>query len=803
MVKMTKKKGSDKVSMKKSKKAPSNPFELRFTKEKFKVLGRKPTHPVGKPGVSRAKSIDKRNATLLQEYKRRNKQNAIVDKRIGENDGTMGEEEKMLKRFAMERMKSNGKQSKFNLGDDEEILTHFGQSLAEVERFEDPRSEDEDDDNKKLDSEFVDKMHFGGFMEKADMEFAEGKANSRKEWIESMISDSRKRKMEKQKNLEESVELTMNLDAKWKDMLTTLSDTGFYTKKVKLIEQEENKDSYDMLMRELVFEPKKAKASDRLKTDEEIVKEEKDKLEKLEKDRLARMEGAVEMEDAENEEEDDDEEEVDEEEGTDDGNDSEEEEEEDGFSDLDEDEAEDLKELIKSKKNAKKMPTTTTVEAIQSEIPYVFDVPEEYDQFLTLFEGRYSPSDNETIISRILKCNHPQLSPDNKAKMERLFVFLIQYIHDAVSAYDPCKKVNSFESNALKIIIVITPYLYDIAKFSPQPCAKVVLNLLLEKYEDYCKNTKEYPGLDTIIFLKLAFLLFPSSDFRHPVATPALTFIAHILSSSKVNSRSSVAGGLYLCAIFLECIQLSKRYSPEVANFLLGIIHMSIPKAKNQIIKIVPPFKVVGPESDFLCNKDINKKTESRTLKLSDIMTHDINPEFCISALSVAISLTSDLVDIWSEHASCHEIFVSFAPLLDQLPCSNYPKSINRSINDLKKKIQSVSTKKNPIKEPPKKMEMLKLYEPKVVEDYDPFQKKRSGNKEKLENDKFIHKIKREMKGAKKDIRADSAFLAKQKAKELRQRDEERQRKTKEILSGLGNQEGDYRKIVNSKKKRR
>ncbi|CAB4056288.1 NOP14 [Lepeophtheirus salmonis] len=701
---MTKKKGSDKVSMKKSKKAPSNPFELRFTKEKFKVLGRKPTHPVGKPGVSRAKSIDKRNATLLQEYKRRNKQNAI----------------------------SNGKQSKFNLGDDEEILTHFGQSLAEVERFEDPRSEDEDDDNKKkLDSEFVDKMHFGGFMEKADMEFAEGKANSRKEWIESMISDSRKRKMEKQKNLEESVELTMNLDAKWKDMLTTLSDTGFYTKKVKLIEQEENKDSYDMLMRELVFEPKKAKASDRLKTDEEIVKEEKDKLEKLEKDRLARMEGAVEMEDAENEEEDDDEEEVDEEEGTDDGNDSEEEEEEDGFSDLDEDEAEDLKELIKSKKNAKKMPTTTTVEAIQSEIPYVFDVPEEYDQFLTLFEGRYSPSDNETIISRILK--------------------------------------------------LITPYLYDIAKFSPQPCAKVVLNLLLEKYEDYCKNTKEYPGLDTIIFLKLAFLLFPSSDFRHPVATPALTFIAHILSSSKVNSRSSVAGGLYLCAIFLECIQLSKRYSPEVANFLLGIIHMSIPKAKNQIIKIVPPFKVVGPESDFLCNKDINKKTESRTLKLSDIMTHDINPEFCISALSVAISLTSDLVDIWSEHASCHEIFVSFAPLRFNL----FPQ------------------KKNPIKEPPKKMEMLKLYEPKVVEDYDPFQKKRSGNKEKLENDKFIHKIKREMKGAKKDIRADSAFLAKQKAKELRQRDEERQRKTKEILSGLGNQEGDYRKIVNSKKKRR
>ncbi|QQP41579.1 Uncharacterized protein FKW44_015998, partial [Caligus rogercresseyi] len=79
-----------------------------------------------------------------------------------------------------------------------------------------------------------------------------------------------------------------------------------------------------------------------------------------------------------------------------------------------------------------------------------------------------------------------------------------------------------------------------------------------------------------------------------------------------------------------------------------------------------------------------------------------------------------------------------------------------------------MSKAKKAIKQPPKKVEMLKLLEPNVVEDYDPFQKKRVGSKEKLESDKFLHKIKREMKGAKKDIRADSAFLAKQKAKEAR-----------------------------------
>ena len=44
-------------------------------------------------------------------------------------------------------------------------------------------------------------------------------------------------------------------------------------------------------MKELVFEPKKAKAQDRLKTDEEIITDQKDLLEKMEELRQKRMRG--------------------------------------------------------------------------------------------------------------------------------------------------------------------------------------------------------------------------------------------------------------------------------------------------------------------------------------------------------------------------------------------------------------------------------------------------------------------------------------------------------------------------------
>ena len=78
---------SDLTKVKKQKK--QNPFEIRFVKEKHQVLNRKLKTDVGKPGISRAKAIQKRKDTLLQESKRRNKNNVFLDKRIGEKDSSL------------------------------------------------------------------------------------------------------------------------------------------------------------------------------------------------------------------------------------------------------------------------------------------------------------------------------------------------------------------------------------------------------------------------------------------------------------------------------------------------------------------------------------------------------------------------------------------------------------------------------------------------------------------------------------------------------------------------------------------
>ena len=102
-----------------------------------------------------------------------------------------------------------------------------------------------------------------------------------------------------------------------------------------------------------------------------------------------------------------------------------------------------------------------------------------------------------------------------------------------------------------------------------------------------------------------------------------------------------------------------------------------------------------------------------------------------------------------------------------------------------------------------KPVTMLKLYEPELEDNFDPFQKKHVGSREKLEMDKLQHKVKREKKSAKKDLRKDAAFLAKHKAKEAREKVRERLQKTRSIMSGLGSQEGEYKRFLASKKKQK
>ena len=120
---------------------------------------------------------------MLKEYDEKGRTGGIVDRRFGENDPTMSLEERMLERFTKERQRAS-KGIAFNLEDDDD-LTHYGQSLSKLDDFDNVGlrmgSDDEEETSGaysalyitsliclssplgQLGREVVSKTHFGGF----------------------------------------------------------------------------------------------------------------------------------------------------------------------------------------------------------------------------------------------------------------------------------------------------------------------------------------------------------------------------------------------------------------------------------------------------------------------------------------------------------------------------------------------------------------------------------------------------------------------------------------------------------------
>ncbi|XP_072262617.1 nucleolar protein 14 [Pyxicephalus adspersus] len=851
-----------------------NPFEVKINKQKFNVLGKKSKHDVGLPGVSKSKAIKKRKETLLKEYQQRGKSSMFMDKRFGEYDTKLTPEEKMMKRFAMERQRNVDKKTMYNLNEEEE-LTHYGQSLAALEKLNDPVDSDSDTEERGALSAALTAAHFGGgglLRKKAPSEQNEEepeKPKTRKELIEELIAKSKTEKRERQTQREKALELTEKLDSDWKSIQSLLAHKT--PKSERKTEAEKPKpDDYDKIVRELGFEMK-AQPSDRMKSEQEIAREEQERLQKLEAERLRRMRGEddkskkkskhisaddlmdgfildkddrlmlsykdgkvnlPESEEADEkngnidgkeeeepteeddgsgagdegseaaEDDDDDEEEEDgsEEDEDDEGSDA-----SDNYSDLEsnaESIEEDEEEVVKPKKKKDKIKEKEAIEA-SSELPFTFDVPESQESFQSLLRDK--PTEKQLIIlERIQKCNHPSLAEGNKAKLGKLFGFLLDYIIDLTEQETP----------DLQTVDKLIVPLYNLCQMFPETAAECVREVLQDIARTLdeaieSKGRAAYPALHVLLYFKIIAILFPTSDFWHPVVTPAVTVMSQLLTKCPVSSLEDVAAGLFICCMFLEYVSLSQRFVPEVINFLLGILHLATARRPSIGYFVVPPFKHHGKSSELLLadsEKDIKswKKTQMPLTAINGLNTEDgteIN-HFRLTCVAVSLDLLKRCVNMYGSLPAFREIFHPVSLLIhEHLPRSTYPQEIQDLCQNILDDIERHGKKPyQPLVFEKQAPVPMKMFMPKVMPVLE-FGKKQGSNKVERERKKLIHKHRRELKGAVREIRRDNQFLARVKLSETIDRDAERKKKVKELFNSLSTQEGEWKALRRRKMK--
>ncbi|NXC42691.1 NOP14 protein, partial [Penelope pileata] len=843
----------------------SNPFEVKVNRQKFNILGRKSKNDVGLPGVSRSKAIKKRTQTLLKEYKEKEKTNVFKDKRFGEYNTKISPEEKMIRRFTLERQQNYGKKNIYNLNEDEE-LTHYGQSLAEIEKLNDIVDSDSDAEDRGALSAELTAAHFGGggglLRKKASNEpedEEDEKPKSRKELIEELIAKSKQEKQERQSRRESALELTEKLDKDWKEIQTLIARKPPKSERKDKEAEKPKPDEYDMIVRELGFEMK-AKPSERMKTEEELAKEEQARLQKLEADRLRRMRGIDEQENKkkpshvsaddlvdgfildkddrrllsykdgkmniENEEEEEDrEEEKDEDEEEEDGKEDDENEESeeesaaddeedvaaDNHSDLESDlESEDEAAENKGEEERKENKTDENesqaeeldpkMEAAKSELPYTFAAPESYEKFKSLLAGR-TIEQQLVILERIQKCNHPSLAVGNKTKLEKLFGFLLEYIGELATLDLP----------ELKTIDKLILPLYNLCQMFPEAASgsiKSVLRDAVHEMEEVIevKGRATFPGLDTLIYLKITSLLFPTSDFWHPVVTPAFIYMSQLLTKCRITTLQDVIKGLFICCLFLEYVSLSKRFVPELINFLLGVLHISLPRKQAPGYTVVHPFTPVGKNLELLLvsdKKDLESWQKqnlplSIVTRLKEISRTEMN-HIRLSCLALCFDLIKRCAVLYESLPSFHEIMRPIRVLLAQhVSVNEYPEQMQEWYHSALKELESKAKHYAPLVREKEKPVPLKQYTPKIVKVLE-FGRKQGCSKKEQERKRLIHKHKREFKGAVREIRKDNQFLARTQLSEIMERDSARKRKVKELLGSLATQEGEWKALKRKK----
>lgn len=660
---------SKKASVKLAKKQPkseikqvkSNPFEIHTNRRKHDILGRNLKHDKGLPGISRSKAIKKRQKTLLVEYKQKNKANLFIDRRFGEYDEKMTLEEKMMKRFTMEKKHHHERRGKYRLEDEE--LTHLGQSLGEIDKFDDVLLSDDDDnvDNNQDDVDDVKELHFGGFLTKkktADNQSDkdEDKHKSRKEIMEEVVAKAKIKKHERQMAKEETVNLTDKLDQDWKSLQNLMSKKqGLHSAEIPATKV----DDYDIAVRQLAFEIK-GKATDRLKSEQELAKEEQERLRKLELERQRRMKGlpavdkkpkhvsADDLGDSFTPAEDDrvllsyqdgsmlnvedDEDQLSSDNGSEnvavdqkeeegessaedndngaENDDSEESSEDDNGSDLESDDSnDDIKANLDSdveledkhhQKSGRSNVCTRTEDVLKEDTRAGKELPFTFKAPKSFSEFKELIDgwsfQDQLTIVERIKACH---NPKITPENKPKMEALFNILLEYVN------DLSLKGSEELEMIDKLSRHLFDVAQYSPLHSARQMQQIVKDIHKSFTENRDRlggkgmFLGLSELMILRIVSILFSASDFKHAVCTPAMVLMSQVLAQSPVRCMRDVFRGLFICDLCLEYISLSKRLIPEAINFLCGILFLGSSK-EGRTPQLVLPFKESTKWRDLL-----------------------------------------------------------------------------------------------------------------------------------------------------------------------------------------------------------
>ncbi|KAE8441353.1 hypothetical protein EG329_005502 [Mollisiaceae sp. DMI_Dod_QoI] len=843
-------------------------FQSLSKKPKFEVTTEHGSKGgIRRPGLAKSREEEERRQAYIEEQQRRRKVGGIMDKRFGENDPSMAPEDKMLERFTREKQLRHKNSSAFDLEDEDEPgeLTHMGQSLsldgpALVDDFDEEDLELSDADDHPSDEEGQARKRRRSDLDgeeeddEAEEEERPERKKSKQEVMKEVMAKSKLYKYERQTAKDQDEDQREELDKELSnihDLLRGITRksapvlmpdmAGMNPERAALLTGQDKvkfDKEYDLRLRQLA-QDQRSKPTEKSKPEEQVIEERARKLQELEAKRLRRMEGKVDDSDEDETKAKD----------TDPGQDDEEEdfgfgsgiksrptvtelgvEDEDDFlidddlvasgSELDEadsdshssdeedqeapeDEDDEFVKGILTEEESKRPEFLTganaplpeaelpTENGVNGNLAYKFSCPQSHEELLEVTKG-INILDLPTVVQRIRALYHPKLNAENKKKLENFSVALVDHISYLA---------DQEQRPPFAILETVIRHIHSLARTYPVEIANAFRRHL--KALDSSRAMSPTPG-DLVILTAIG-TMFPTSDHFHQVVTPAILSMGRYLGLKIPQNLSDFATGAYLCTLCLQYQKLSKRYVPEVMNFIENSLCVLAP---TKMAKLPGNFPYHEPKTSLRIE---NPPNSVRKLQIYDCVVQDVSDdeqEILKSALlDIYLNLLDAAANVWTEKAAFTEVFQPALKILQHLSCkscrsklsSNTQKLLAKFTQKLTLLLNQAHLYRRPLELHHHRPLAIKTFIPKFEESFNP-ERHYDPDKTRTEAAKLKKEHKRERKGAIRELRKDANIMAIQSLREKKERDAAYEKKYKRLVAEIQGEEGKEAKAYEREK---
>jgi hypothetical protein len=225
----------------------------------------------------------------------------------------------------------------------------------------------------------------------------------------------------------------------------------------------------------------------------------------------------------------------------------------------------------------------------EGDVPFVLDMPGDLAGLQALL-GTRSRAGQATVLERLMACHSVSLSPQNKPKLERLFDLLFAHLDALAAPPAPASlphRLAGIDAGLAALFRLAGAGVADHAVARTLARIAALREALAAGHASAAGPA--WPSGGDLVFLRAAATLFPTTDFEHAVATPALLLLAQLLAQCPVRSRRDAAAALWVAALAHEATAPAGRALPELVTCLSSVLVAALPPARAQALPPTHP----------------------------------------------------------------------------------------------------------------------------------------------------------------------------------------------------------------------